>query len=177
MDRLVQACYLIPFVSELNIFVNRALQVPINLLLCQKKKTGKDESMTTIAIKAATVLAVLLVATPTLSDSLDGTDTATQTPPTAGEIYRTDITMSGFLLRSVIVCGHKWGTHEWQRTSDVAIKILKHVQDFTTAFPKTAEQWGKEGAYLFNDNVMASGIDIACSRARELHHSLIKEMP
>jgi hypothetical protein len=145
--------------------------------LCQKKKTGKDESMTTVTTKAATILAMLLAATPTLSDSLDGTDTATQTPPTAGEIYQVDITMSGFLLRSVIVCGHKWGTHEWQRTSDVAIKILKHVQDFTEAFPKTAEQWGKEGAYQFNGDVMEVGIDTACSRAREIHRRLMKVIP
>lgn len=84
----------------------------------------------------------------------------------AGEAYRTRLMLSGYLLRSSMACTDA----QAKMSIDIAMRYASTggVRDFTKAFPKTAEQWMRDGAGHFNDDVMSKGLSATCEDAKRI---------
>jgi hypothetical protein len=101
---------------------------------------------------------------------------------TAAAIYRDRYILAGVLIRAGAVCNDNKG--KARRLVDAGFGVLDppELRSVSQAFPKTIEQWMKDGAQTFNQQVMKDGITAACEfadtekkRAQEMASSPISQ--
>ena len=85
-----------------------------------------------------------------------------------GEAYRARLLLSGYLLRSALVCGGSSA----KQTVEKAMRYAYggDLKQFSQAYPQTAEGWMKEGSGHFNEGVMKNGLKSACAEAQKTAH-------